>query len=84
MDQMVRNDIACNCIPIVRIAFWVRTHLILIAFFDDFNCVFTQIRCLSKLLLMDFKIHHTESSINLFQKRMQNDQFDCMLKRVYL
>ena len=21
MDQMVRNDIACNCIPIVRIAF---------------------------------------------------------------
>ena len=22
IDQMVRNDIACNCIPIVRIAFW--------------------------------------------------------------
>ena len=21
MDQMVRNDIACNCIPIIRIAF---------------------------------------------------------------
>ena len=21
MDQMVRNDIACNCIPIVRTAF---------------------------------------------------------------
>ena len=28
MDQMVRNDIAFNCIPIVRIAFLVRTHLI--------------------------------------------------------
>ena len=28
------------------------THLILIAFFDDFNCVFTQIRCLSRLLLL--------------------------------
>ena len=22
MDQMVRNDIACNCIPLERIAFW--------------------------------------------------------------
>ena len=32
MDQMVRNDIACNSIPIVRIAFSVRTHFILIAF----------------------------------------------------
>ena len=33
MDQMVRNDIACNCIPIVRIAFrYARTHFILIAF----------------------------------------------------
>ena len=31
MDQILRNDIACNCIPIVRIAM-VRTHLILIAF----------------------------------------------------
>ena len=32
MDQMVRNDIACNCILIVRMAFSVRSHLILIAF----------------------------------------------------
>ena len=22
IDQMVRNDIACNCIPIISIAFW--------------------------------------------------------------
>ena len=32
MDQMVCNDIACNCIPIVRIAFLECTHFILIAF----------------------------------------------------
>ena len=32
MDRMVRNDIACNCIPIDEIAFSVRTYLILIAF----------------------------------------------------
>ena len=32
MDQMVCNDIACNCIPIVRIAFSVCTHFILITF----------------------------------------------------
>ena len=32
MDQMVRNDIACNCILIDGIAFRVCTHLILIAF----------------------------------------------------
>ena len=32
IDQMVRNDIACNCIPLKRIAFLVRIHLILIAF----------------------------------------------------
>ena len=31
MDQMVRNDIACNCI-LRRNSFSVRTHLILIAF----------------------------------------------------
>ena len=30
--QTVCNDIACNCIPIVRITFIVRTHFILIAF----------------------------------------------------
>ena len=29
---MVRNEIACNCIPIVRIAFSVRFHFNLIAF----------------------------------------------------
>ena len=49
MDQMVRIDIACNCIPIVRIAFGTHTfHLN--CFFDDFNCVFMQIRCLSRVL----------------------------------
>ena len=32
IDQMVRNDIACNCIPLKRIAFLVCMHLILIAF----------------------------------------------------
>ena len=32
MDQMERNDIACNCILIYGIAFLVRTYLILIAF----------------------------------------------------
>ena len=32
MDQMVRNDMACNCILIEGIAFSVRIHLILIAF----------------------------------------------------
>ena len=32
IDQMVRNDITCNCIPLERIAFLVRMHLILIAF----------------------------------------------------
>ena len=41
MDQIVCNDIACNCI-----------HFILMAFFEDFNCVFTQIRCLSRVLLI--------------------------------
>ena len=32
IDQMVPNDIACNCIPLERIAFLVHMHLILIAF----------------------------------------------------
>ena len=32
IDQMVRNDIACNCIPLERIAFLVRMLLMLIAF----------------------------------------------------
>ena len=49
MDQMVRNDIACNCIPIVRIAFQY-AHISFNCFFEDFNCVFTQIRCLSRVL----------------------------------
>ena len=35
IDQMVRNDIACNCIPLERIAFLVPMHLILIAFFNS-------------------------------------------------
>ena len=26
-DQMVRNDIACNCIPLERIAFWYACNL---------------------------------------------------------
>ena len=32
MDQILRNDIACNCILIVIIAFSVRTYFIFIAF----------------------------------------------------
>ena len=36
MDQMVRNDIACNCIPLERIAFLVCMHFILIAFWMIF------------------------------------------------
>ena len=32
IDQMVRNEIASNCIPLERIAFLVCMHLILIAF----------------------------------------------------
>ena len=52
MDQMVRNDIACYCIPIVRIAFWYAHISFQFAFFDDFYCVFTQIRCLSRVLEM--------------------------------
>ena len=51
MDQMVRNDIACNCIPIVRIAFRY-AHIPVNCFFEDFNCVFTQIRCLSRVLTL--------------------------------
>ena len=50
MDQMVRNVIACNCIPIIRIAF--RYAHISFSFFDDFNCVFTQIHCLSRVLVL--------------------------------
>ena len=49
MDQMVRNDIACNCIQIVRIAFRY-AHISFYCFFEDFNCEFTQIRCLSRVL----------------------------------
>ena len=37
MDQMVRNDIPCNCIPIVRIVFGTHTF--------DFNCFFKDIPC---------------------------------------
>ena len=46
MDQTVRNDITCTC-------YCVPNHGIALnfdAFLDDFNCVFTQIRCLSVLL----------------------------------
>ena len=32
IDKMVRNDIACNCILLERIAFLVRMHLISIVF----------------------------------------------------
>ena len=50
MDQMVHDDIACNCIPIIRNAFCTHTfHFNCL--FDDFNCVFTQIRCLSRVLV---------------------------------
>ena len=49
MDQMVRNDIACNCILIVRIAFRY-AHISFQLLFGDFNCVFMQIHCLSRVL----------------------------------
>ena len=52
MDQMVRNDIACNCILIVRIAFPYAHISFKLVFFEDFNCVFTQIRCLSRVLVV--------------------------------
>ena len=50
MDRMVRNDIACNCIPFVRIAFRY-AHISFNCIFEAFNCVFTQIHCLSRVLL---------------------------------
>ena len=38
MNQMVRIEITCNCIPISRIAFC--THAFNLNYFlDDFNCV---------------------------------------------
>ena len=47
MDQMVRIDIACNCITML-----FGTHTFHFnCFFEDFNCVFTQISCLSRVLL---------------------------------
>ena len=49
MDQMVRNDIACNCIPSLELLFGTHTFHFN-CFFEDFNCVFTQIRCLSRVL----------------------------------
>ena len=48
MDQMVRNDIACICIPIIPLFGTHTFHFN--CFFEDFNCVFTQIRCLSRVL----------------------------------
>ena len=72
MDQMVRNDIACICIPIDRIAFWHTFHFN--CFFEDFNCVFTQIRCLSRVLDLHFIVsNHKDESIyalrvNVFEK----------------
>ena len=50
MDQMVGNDIACNCIPIAELLFGTHTFHFN-CFFEDFNCVFTQIRCLSRVLV---------------------------------
>ena len=50
MDQMVHNDVACNCIPLERIAFCYKRIYSFNCFLDDFNCVFMQILCLSVLL----------------------------------
>ena len=54
---MVRNDIdiACNCIPIDSLLFGTHTFNFN-CFSDDFNCVFTQIRCLSRLLKSLLKV----------------------------
>ena len=50
MDQMVRSDIACNCIyRSLELLFGTHTFHFN-CFFEDFNCVFTQIRCLSRAL----------------------------------
>ena len=51
MDQMVRNDIECNCIPIVSIAFGTHTFNFN-CFFEDFYCLFTQIRSSYRVLLL--------------------------------
>ena len=50
MDQKVRDDIVCNCIPIIRLLFSTHTFHFN-CFLEDSNCVFTQIRCLSRVLL---------------------------------
>ena len=64
MDQMVRNDIACNCIPIVRIAFGTHTFHFN-CFFDDLNCIFTQIRCLSRVLPQLMGVYYYKPCINI-------------------
>ena len=46
MDQMVGNDIAYRLLELL-----FGTHTFHFnCFFDDFYCVFTQIRCLSRVL----------------------------------
>ena len=55
MDQMVRNDIVCNCPGVIayrslELLFGMHTFHFN-CFFEDFICIFTQIRCLSKVLL---------------------------------
>ena len=50
MDQMVRNDIACNSYRSLELLFGTHTFHFN-CFFEDFDCVFTQIRCLSRVLL---------------------------------
>ena len=48
MDQMVRNDIARNDRSLDLLFGKHTFHFN--CFFEDFNCVFTQIRCLSRVL----------------------------------
>ena len=49
MDQMVRNDIAYRSVELL-----FGTHTFHFnSFFEDFNCIFTQIRCLSRVLVSD-------------------------------
>ena len=58
MDQMVRNDNAlyvCNCKPLLELLFGTQTFHFN-CFLEDFNCLFTQIRCLSRVLYPVMKI----------------------------
>ena len=72
MDQMVRNDTAGNCIPIVELLFGTHTFHFN-CFFDDFNCVFTQIHC-----CVFMQIHCLSRVLEIHMQNTKSNSFDVL------